>query len=279
MNWLKIRRTLHHASRQRLSHWLGAHPVRFAASTSIRLQRNLTFLIWHFPFRLCCDAALSVSDSCLGGPDLASILVTIHAARLRHWEPTSASSRPLRSRSSTQVLCCSEFLHFCLIFHCSFGPLILNPNILVHMTELKNRPPLVDAAHQGLSNALPGLLCSPATANLSWRYFCISNCNFQQLYFKVWWHHILNWIQLINQILRISNGHHSSSLMSHITILHLAHLQDHTMRTSATLPSPVISSGNICFHVSASIFHVSPLWLASSFSGWYFRIKNIFRKW
>lgn len=175
MSWLKIRWTLHHASQQRLSHWLGAQPVRSAASTSTRLQRDLTFLIWHFSFRLCRDAALSVSDSCLGGLDLASILVTIHAARLRHSGPTSASSRPLRSRSSTQVLCCSEFLHFCLIFHLSNRPLILNQNISAHKTELKNRPPLVDAAHSGLSNALPGHLCSPATAILSWRYFCMSS--------------------------------------------------------------------------------------------------------
>jgi len=184
-NWLEIQWILHHACQQRLSNRTSAHLVHSTTSAPAWPQCDLTFLIWHFSSRLSCDVAISVSDFCFGGTDLESVMVVADAAHLGLSAAASTSSWPSLSHSWTWELWRSEFLHFCPIFYFLLRPLISQQNTSTHGIELKNRPPLVDVAHQGLLIALACTLCWPATAISSWRYLLISASNFQQLHFKV----------------------------------------------------------------------------------------------
>lgn len=177
MNRLKIQRKLHHACQQRLSNRTGAHLVHSTTSASAWPQCDLTFLIWHFPSRLSCDVAISVSDFCFGGTGLESVMVVAHVAHLGLSGAASASSWPSLSRSWTWELWRSEFLHVCPIFYFLKSTSNSQQNISAHSMYLKNRPPLVDAAHQGLLNALGCLLCWPASAICSWKYMFIVYSN------------------------------------------------------------------------------------------------------
>lgn len=183
MNWLEIQRILHHACQQRLSNRTGAHLVHSTTSASAWPQCDLTFLIWHFPSRLSCDATISVSDFCFGGTDLELVMVVAYVADLGLSGAVSASSWPSLSRSWTWELWRSEFLHFCPIFYFLKSTSDSQQNISTQRIELKNRPPLVDAAHQGLLNAPACLVCWPATAISSWRYLLTSASIFEQLHF------------------------------------------------------------------------------------------------
>ena len=159
-----------HAHQQRLSSHLGAHSWHSTTSTPTWPQRDPTFSIWQFTFRPSCNVVVLVSDFSFGGIDLKHWLALVHAARLGHLRAAGASSWPSLSSSSTWAQWCSEFLHFHPIFHFLKSTSDSRQNISAHETMHQNRPKLVDAAHQGLSNAPACCLCQPAAAVKSWQY-------------------------------------------------------------------------------------------------------------
>jgi len=167
---LKIRRTLVHAPQQRLSSRAGAHAWHSTTSTPTWPQRDPTFSTWQFTFRPGCIDLVSVSDFSSGGLDLENRPTLVHEALLGHSKAVSGSSWPSLSSSSTWTQWCSEFAHFCPIFHFSKSTSDAQQNISAHETVHKNRPTLVDAAQQGLSNASACYICRPTAAAPSWQY-------------------------------------------------------------------------------------------------------------